>query len=153
MLSLHKDVKGNVNTRAQEACCQGEARRLLVSPEQGPSGSGVSTQAEPTSLKHTQKRRAHGLKGMYSHGMYTHLRPQTQSPPEDPPREPSGPAHVATARVTDPGALPCHVQCLETPFLARNERPRLCKKHHARAAAQWAASRPLAALRKPPRPL
>lgn len=38
----------------------GEARGLLVSPEQGPSGSGVSTQAEPASLKRTQTRRGPG---------------------------------------------------------------------------------------------
>lgn len=80
-----------------------------------PRAVGVSTQAEPTSLKHTQKRRGDGLKGMYSHRINHQPKASNNHLPKTRQQNPRGLHMWPLQEVTDPSALPCHVQCLETP--------------------------------------
>lgn len=108
---------------------------------------GVSTQAGPPSLKHTQKRHGDGGEGhVLTTNRINHLRPQ--SSPEDPPAEPSGPAYVAVARRDLLSAWPCHVQCRETPFLSE-WRSHGFVRTTTPAAARGEAARPLAAFGSP----
>lgn len=80
-----------------------------------PRAVGVSTQAEPTSLKHTQKRRGDGVKGTYSHRINHQPKASNSHPPKTRQRNPRGLHTWPLQQVTGSSALPCHVQCLEAP--------------------------------------
>lgn len=64
-----KMQKGNTNTCAQEGCCRGEARRLLVSQSGAPRAVG-SAPRPSLRLRSAHRSRGPGSKGGYSHRIH-----------------------------------------------------------------------------------